>query len=163
MLAGFRTGMAAEPELYTRSLLAVLLQYPEAVVLAVTEPATGIQSKLKTMRDGTRRSLMPDVAELVEACDDAYASIFRAAEEARRRLALPPPNRPRTLEEQAAIDAQVEAALGPKPAPGPRAECPPGPRSRISEYGRRVVADLAARKARNEIAAEAPAEGAADA
>jgi hypothetical protein len=35
-----RTARAAEPELYTRALMSVLLHYPEFVVIAVTEPAT---------------------------------------------------------------------------------------------------------------------------
>ena len=42
MLSCWRTARAAEPELYTRALMYVLLHYPAFVVMAVTEPATGI-------------------------------------------------------------------------------------------------------------------------
>jgi hypothetical protein len=112
MLSCWRTARAAEPELYTRALMSVLLRYPEFVVMAVTEPATGIASKLKKLRDGRKISIPPDVAELVDACEAIYQPVRRRLErDALARLAaaaLPPPRPSRTPAEQAAIDAQVE-------------------------------------------------------
>ena len=113
MLSCWRTARAAEPELYTRALMSVLLHYPAFVVIAVTvEPATGIASKLKKLRDGRKLSIPPDVAELVDACDAIHEPVRRRLErEAIARMAargLPPPRCARTPEEQAAVDAQIE-------------------------------------------------------
>ena len=112
MLSCWRTARAAEPELYTRALMSVLLHYPDFVVIAVTEPATGIASKLKKLRDGRKISIPPDVAELVDACDAIHEPVRRRLErEAIARMAargLPPPRCARTPEEQAAVDAQIE-------------------------------------------------------
>lgn len=81
MLSCWRTARAAEPELYTRALMSVLLRYPAFVVIAVTEPATSareasgrsrpssramasaplrIASKLKKLRDGRKISIPPN-------------------------------------------------------------------------------------------------------
>jgi hypothetical protein len=113
MLSCWRTARAAEPELYTRALMSVLLRYPAWVVIAVTEPATGIASKLKKTRDGRKISIPPDVAELVDACEVIYEPVRRRLErEAIARLAaaaLPPPRPSRTPAEQAAIDTHVES------------------------------------------------------
>ena len=112
MLSCWRTARAAEPELYTRALMSVLLHYPAFVVIAVTEPATGIASKLKKLRDGRKLSIPPDVAELVDACEAIHEPVRRRLErEAIARMAargLPPPREKRTPEEQAAVDAQIE-------------------------------------------------------
>ena len=76
MLSCWRTARAAEPELYTRALLSVLLHYPAFVVIAVTEPATGIASKLKKLRDGRKISIPPDVADsVVEACEAIHEPV----------------------------------------------------------------------------------------
>ena len=60
--------------------MSVLLHYPAFVVIAVTEPATGIASKLKKLRDGRKISIPPDVAELVDACDAIHEPVRRRLE-----------------------------------------------------------------------------------
>lgn len=69
-----------------RAFVSVLARYPDSVVIAVTEPATGIPSKLKWP---------PSIAEVVKACDEAMEPILRDFDrkmvgyEHQRRLAPP--------------------------------------------------------------------------
>ncbi len=92
----------ADVEIAGRAFVSVLLRYPESVVTAITEPATGIPSKLKWP---------PSIAEVVEACDKAMAPILREhqrriiAYEQMRRLP-PPPSGPKMTV------AEMEAKLG---------------------------------------------------
>ena len=98
----YRRDDAADPDIYVRAAVSVFIRYPESVVLAVTEPATGLPSTLKWL---------PSIAEIVECCERHYAPIVRAMERERIRQeaarSLPPPSGPRTPEQQAEIDAQV--------------------------------------------------------
>jgi hypothetical protein len=64
MLACYRKTDANDPEIYGRAVVAVLMRYPPDTVMAVTEPATGLPSKVKWL---------PTIAEIVEACDDTPA------------------------------------------------------------------------------------------
>lgn len=57
----YRRSDANDPEIYARAAVAVLMRYPEKIVIAVTEPATGLPSKLKWL---------PSIAEIVEACEE---------------------------------------------------------------------------------------------
>jgi hypothetical protein len=92
----YRKADAADPEVYARAIVAVLMRYPKPVVVAVTEPATGLPSKIKWL---------PSIAEIVEACDVEMRPILqqrerdRVAEENRRALP-PPPNGPRPTREE---------------------------------------------------------------
>lgn len=78
LLGCYRTGAANDPEIYVRAIVSVLMRYPEQVVNAVTEPATGLPSRLKWL---------PAVAELVEACEAEMAPIYRAERAAREAAA----------------------------------------------------------------------------
>jgi hypothetical protein len=92
----------ADPEIAFRAFVSVLARYPESVVVAVTEPATGIPSKLKWP---------PSIAEVVEACNAAMAPILRdfdrkmVAHRQARLLAPPPPGPKMT-------PAEMEAKAG---------------------------------------------------
>lgn len=57
----YRRTDANDPEIYARAVVAVLMRFPESVVIAITEPATGLPAKLKWL---------PSIAEIVEACED---------------------------------------------------------------------------------------------
>jgi hypothetical protein len=82
----YRKDDAGDPEVFARAVVAVLMRYPAEVVVQVTEPATGLPSKLKWL---------PAIAEIVEACDASMAPILRQRERERveeaRKRALPPP------------------------------------------------------------------------
>lgn len=56
----YRTGEAANPEVYTAALATVLSEYPEAVVLRVTDPRTGLPG---------RAQWLPTVAEVKQECE----------------------------------------------------------------------------------------------
>jgi hypothetical protein len=56
----YRKGDANDPEIYTAAIAATLADYPAEVVEYVTDPRTGLPSKLKWL---------PTVAEVREACE----------------------------------------------------------------------------------------------
>lgn len=60
MLGCYRTGEAHDPETYIAGVVAVLERYPVAVIQAVTDPSSGIPSRLKWL---------PSIAEIREICD----------------------------------------------------------------------------------------------
>lgn len=90
LIGCYRRDDVADPEVFARSIVAVLMRYPSEVVLQVTEPATGLPSKLKWL---------PTIAEIVEACESAMAPILRRRERERldeeRRRALAGPTQPK--------------------------------------------------------------------
>jgi hypothetical protein len=92
----------SDPEIAFRAFVSVLARYPEDIVIKVTEPATGIPSKLKWP---------PSIAEVVDACNEAMAPILRefdrkmTAYRQARLLAPPPPGPKMTV-------AEMEAKLG---------------------------------------------------
>jgi hypothetical protein len=75
LLGSYRKGDAADPEVYARSVVAVLMQYPESVVTRVTDPRGGLP--------GTS-TFLPSVAEVRAACEVEMLPIYEAAR--RRRL-----------------------------------------------------------------------------
>jgi hypothetical protein len=87
-----------DPKAFVAGVVAILAEYPVEVMEQVTEPS-GIPSL-------TRR---PYLADIRKACEEAYGPIERRIErEMAQRRALPEPvPRPRTPEEQAAVDEQV--------------------------------------------------------
>jgi hypothetical protein len=57
----YRKSDAADPEIYTSAVVAVLMRYSENIVRTITEPATGLPARLKWL---------PAIAEIVEACEE---------------------------------------------------------------------------------------------
>jgi hypothetical protein len=62
LLGCYRTGDANDPETYVAAIAAILSRYPQEVMTSVTHPATGLPSK---------KSWLPTVKEVVDACDEA--------------------------------------------------------------------------------------------
>jgi hypothetical protein len=75
MLDCFRTGEANNPEVFVTAIAATLARYPDQVIYDVTDPRTGIPSKI---------SWMPTIKDVREACDRAYAPIQQQVERERR-------------------------------------------------------------------------------
>ncbi len=69
LLGSYRKGDAADPEVYARSVVAVLMQYPEGVVTRVTDPRGGLP--------GTS-TFLPSVAEVRAACEAEMHPIYEA-------------------------------------------------------------------------------------
>src|SRR5260370_1162158 len=59
----FRKSDAADPEVYAAAVVAVLVRWPVDVITSVTEPATGLPSKL---------NWLPSIAEITKACEESY-------------------------------------------------------------------------------------------
>lgn len=68
LFSAYRTDQYADPDGFLTSLGAVLEQYPNEVVIHVTDPRTGVQRGQK---------FPPTIAEIVEACDAKIAEINR--------------------------------------------------------------------------------------
>lgn len=60
LLGCYRTGDANDPEAYITAVVSVLVRYPPQIVREVTEPATGLPSRLKWL---------PTIAEIREECE----------------------------------------------------------------------------------------------
>src|SRR6185436_2841024 len=60
MLGCYRKGEANDPQTYATAVAAMLAQYPEEVIEAVTSPLSGLPS---------RTDFMPTLKELKEACE----------------------------------------------------------------------------------------------
>jgi hypothetical protein len=141
MLGCYRDWGDRDPEIYTRAIVSVLPRYPECVAIAVTEPATGIPSKIRRQ---------PEIADVVEACEVEMAPILRQYErdhiEAHHRRALPaPPEKPKmTIEEMEAKWGRKFGSLL-RRVPGAPIERDDG------GHAARIAADLAARRVRNEM------------
>jgi hypothetical protein len=86
LLGCYRKADAGDPEIYIPAIISVFVRYPESVVYAVTEPATGLPAKIKWP---------PSIAEIVEACEAEMEPIRRQrerdrlADEQQRALAAP--------------------------------------------------------------------------
>jgi hypothetical protein len=86
MLGCFRKVEASDPKAFVAAVATVLAHYPEEVVRAVTDPASGLPSRL---------SWAPTIAEVKAACEERMAPLYRAqkretvAQEARRLIAPP--------------------------------------------------------------------------
>lgn len=116
MLFGcYRKGEANDPETYTAAVAAVLSEYPEDTIRHVTDPRTGIPSKV---------NWMPNVGEVRQACEDHFGPTRRAMEreaKERRQLAerkrLMPPEGPKKTYEELVADCNARGLMigGPKP------------------------------------------------
>lgn len=71
MFGCYRKGDANDPETYTLAIAAVLAEYTPDVVRQVTDPRSGLPSRLKWL---------PSVSEVKEACDDLVRSKQPAAD-----------------------------------------------------------------------------------
>lgn len=76
LLGCYRVGDANDPEVYVAAVVSVLCRYPSEVISDVTEPATGLPSKLKWL---------PSISEVRQECDILAARITKR-EELRRGL-----------------------------------------------------------------------------
>jgi hypothetical protein len=136
-----------DPRAFLAGTVAIFAEYPAEVMQAAIDPVHGIPS----------RTDRPTLRLIKAVCDEFYTRVerqeerLRASEDAAR--SREPPRKPRTPEQQAAIDAQVAEArqqLGiPQTGLTARAAQSP-PVRRDPERMKGVLADLAARKARNE-------------
>lgn len=68
LLGYFRTGEASDPDVYTAGIIAVLSDYPIAIIRQVVDPRTGLPSKFKWL---------PAIAEVKEACETEMEPIRR--------------------------------------------------------------------------------------
>lgn len=68
LFSAYRTDQYADPDGFLTSLGAVLEQYPNEVIIYVTDPRTGVQRGQKWP---------PTIAEIVEACDNRAAELHR--------------------------------------------------------------------------------------
>ena len=68
LFSAFRADQYADPEGYMASLGLVLSQYPDDVVVFVTDPRTGVQRAFKWP---------PTIAEIVAACDARMSDLAR--------------------------------------------------------------------------------------
>lgn len=94
----------ADPQVYSAAVVATLMTWPEEVIIAVTEPATGIPSRI---------AWLPSIAEIISACKDAYEPIRARYEIEQTRKELPSPGSYRLTEaEIAERKAQVDRVLG---------------------------------------------------
>lgn len=86
----FRKGDANDPDTYVAAIAAVLADYPEDTIWSVTDPRSGVASKV---------GFLPTVKEIRDACEDHYGPTRRAIEREGRerrqlaeRKALAPPD-----------------------------------------------------------------------
>ena len=80
----YRKSDAADPQTYAAAVVAVLARWPADVIMKVTEPATGIPSRI---------GWLPSIAEITRACEEAYEPIKARLEIEKTRQALPAPDR----------------------------------------------------------------------
>jgi hypothetical protein len=126
LIGCYRRDDVADPQVFGRAIVAVLMRYPEEVVVSVTEPATGLPSRLKWL---------PSIAEIVDACDARMEPILRRCERERldeeRRRALCAPMQPKQTKEELAAKY---------PGLFPKKDAPAGQRA----SGFRTLAEIAA-------------------
>lgn len=94
LLGCYRSGDANDPEIYVRSVIAVLSAYPVEIMDRVVDPVTGLPSRLQWL---------PSLAEIRKACEELHGPMRRAAEwDAGAQ---------RQLEERAEIETKREKRL----------------------------------------------------
>jgi hypothetical protein len=138
LFGSYRKGQADDPEIYVAAITAVLSEYPPDVVAYVTDPRTGLQQRSKWL---------PDVPEVREACEDAMAPRYRAQREAQARAEreAEATRQARIAAEPKPTLAEMEAKIGRPIQPRPLVEI--GPEPHDGKHAKRVVADLAKRRA----------------
>lgn len=147
-----------EPEAFIAAIVAIFANYPPAVMASAIDPVRGIPS----------RADRPTLKLVKAVCEEIYGPMVEAQQRAdgvrQARLAIGPPRRKRTPEEQARADALADAAraeFGILPGMSAKREVvlPPSADAPISirapalrddgRHATRIAADLAARAARN--------------
>lgn len=88
----YRRGEAEDAPVYARALIALLKTYPENAVRSVTDPRSGLPTKIK---------FLPTIYEVKEACEAQIAPLL-AAEARRRRMDEAETDRPAEISEAAA-------------------------------------------------------------
>lgn len=155
----------SDPKAFITAIVAIFAEYPEGVMAAAIDPVRGIPS----------RTDRPTLKLIKAVCEEIYQPML---EEQRRRdgvdlarLAIGPPRRERTQEEQARVDklvAETRQQLGiPEGGIGDKFRPRPSDDMRINarelqprddgRHGQRVAADLAARAERRQAHAEGEA------
>jgi hypothetical protein len=67
LLGAYRKGECEDPEIFVRSVASIFAAYPREVVMRVTDPLDGIQTKIKWL---------PSVAEVKEACEKLMQPVY---------------------------------------------------------------------------------------
>lgn len=75
MLDCYRTGGANNPETFVTAIAATLARYPDEVIFTVTDPRSGIPSRV---------SWMPSIKEVRDACEDVLEPILEREKQAKR-------------------------------------------------------------------------------
>lgn len=110
----YRRGEANDPETYCAAVAAVLAEYPEETIRYVTDPRSGLPSRVHWM---------PTVGEVRQACESHYGPMRRAMEReaaerrqlAERKTLAIPDCRPRKTYEELIADCQARGLnVGPK-------------------------------------------------
>jgi hypothetical protein len=73
LLGCYRKDDAHDPEIWAAAVVSLLRCYPESVVVTVTEPASGLPSKIK---------FLPSIAEVKEACEAEMSAIHKTQQRA---------------------------------------------------------------------------------
>ena len=149
VLGAYRQGEAADAKTYVATVAAILAHYSEDVVRAVTEPASGIQTRIKWL---------PTPAEVRAACEAElkpqrdYAERKRRVEDERLLLTntstASPEERERAFERwMRDIKPELEDAgrAVPKWQPGPIEELVVGSLPKLSEYAKMTHDERAAK------------------
>ena len=93
-----------EPKRFIAALVAIFSEYAEPVIERAVDPVKGIPARLKVLRLASVREILDEINAPFQR------EMQRAAARKAAELALPPPSRKRTPEEQARIDKQVANA-----------------------------------------------------
>jgi hypothetical protein len=75
MLDCYRTGAANNPETFVTAIAATLARYPDEVIYRVTDPRSGIQSRI---------AWMPSIKEVRDECERAMEPIQQRMEQEKR-------------------------------------------------------------------------------
>jgi hypothetical protein len=115
LFSAFRSDQFSDPEGYLNSLGLVLEQYPNDVIIHITDPRTGVQRHLKWP---------PTIAEIVDACDKrmqelARAESFRNWGKKDEPLAIEAPREERPTKEEMKAKYGEDWGLTPDPRPKP--------------------------------------------
>lgn len=145
LIGCYPSGKPSDPETYVAAVAAVLSEYPQEIIARVTDPRFGLARRLK---------FLPAVAEVADACEVEMVPFRRRWREEQRRRE---DEQERALRARALPDAQAEARIVEglaKLSADLKATVDPHHRRveipAVSEHARRVIDDLARRKASNE-------------
>jgi len=113
MFGCYRKQDANDPEIYVAAVTAILSEYPDSVIETVTDPRTGLPSKIKWL---------PTVAEVKSECEShMYRVRYQEAwnkrvadQAAEREVSKPSPETQKKIGDGLAeLVAQLKAGIGP--------------------------------------------------